>query len=290
VERLWRCRDLRLEWGRRTLVMGIVNVTPDSFSDGGAHATAEAALAHARRLARDGADILDVGGESTRPGAADVSAEDEKARVVPVIRALAREMPGLALSVDTRKAAVAEAALEAGAHVVNDVTAGRLDPRILDVAGAAGAGVVLMHMPTTSPATMQAAARYDDVVAEVREHLLDRALAATAAGVRRDAIAVDPGIGFGKLLEHNLSLIRALPHLTSLGFPVLMGVSRKSFLARLTERGGETPPPLDRREATVAAETACILGGAAILRTHDVKAARRASAVADALTPREATP
>jgi dihydropteroate synthase len=260
----------------RAAVMGIVNVTPDSFFDGGRTATPDAAMAHARRLIAEGADLLDVGGESTRPGARPVAADEELARVLPVVTALRAETD-LPISIDTTKSAVAAAALAAGADIVNDVSAGRLDPAMLPLAARHGAVVVLMHMQGT-PATMQEAPAYDDVVAEVAAFLAARARAAEAAGIAAERIWVDPGIGFGKRLEHNLELLAHLERLCALGYPVLVGVSRKSFLAALT---GE---PVERRLAgSLAAAVSAAARGARIVRVHDVAATRGALAVATAV-------
>jgi len=252
------------------LIMGVINVTPDSFSDGGRFAGPEAAVTEARRMAAQGASILDIGGESTRPGAAPVDRRAETDRILPVIEALA----DLPLSVDTRRASVAAQALAAGAILVNDVSAGA-DPEMFPVVAAHGAGVVCMHM-RGEPGTMQQDPRYADVVGEVEEFLLARAGAAAAAGVARDRILIDPGIGFGKTLEHNLALLRALPRLAGHGIPVLVGASRKSFLGQLTGRA-----VADRHDATTAAVTLCAFeGGAAVVRVHDVPAAQDACAVA----------
>jgi dihydropteroate synthase len=252
------------------LTMGVINVTPDSFSDGGRFVAPGTAIAEARRMAAQGASILDIGGESTRPGAAPVDSETEAERVVPVIAGL-KDLP---LSVDTRRAAVAVPALRAGAILVNDVSAGA-DPEMFPAVAAHGAGVVCVHM-RGDPATMQQDPRYADVVAEVEDFLLSRAAAAQAAGVARDRILIDPGIGFGKTLEHNLALLRALPRLAGHGLPVLVGPSRKSFLGRITGR-----EVADRKDATTAAITLCAFqGGAAVVRVHDVPAARDATAVA----------
>jgi len=257
--------------------MGILNVTPDSFSDGGAHATAGAAVAHGLRLLDEGADILDVGGESTRPGAAAVPATEEQARVLPVIRELCRQRPDVLISIDTSKADVAEQALAAGACIVNDVTALTSDPAMLDGVRRAGAGVVLMHMQGT-PRTMQAAPHYADVVGEVAAYLRARVAACEAAGLDRAQVVVDPGIGFGKTLEHNLALVRAAAGLTP-EFPVLIGASRKSFLGKLT--GREIG---DRVAASVAVAIHGALHGVAILRVHDVKETVDALRVTAALT------
>ncbi len=274
MTRAWRIRGGSIPLDR-TRIMGIVNVTPDSFSDGGRHATQDAAVAHGLALLAEGADVLDVGGESTRPGAQPVPAEEEAARVVPVVRRLAEA--GAIISVDTMKASVAQAALAAGARIVNDVTAGR-DPAMLPLVAREGAGVVLMHMQG-EPRTMQQAPRYHDVVKEVAQHLHERARAATAAGVAPEAIALDPGIGFGKTQEHNLALLRGLPEIAMLGYPVLVGASRKGFLGALTG----VADPADRVEASLAAHVLAAERGASIVRVHDVKAHKRALAVADAL-------
>jgi dihydropteroate synthase len=250
----------------RGLVMGIVNVTPDSFSDGGRHADADAAVAHGLALAAAGADVVDVGGESTRPGATPVEVADELARVVPVVSRLA---PHVRVSVDTRKAAVAEAAIAAGATLVNDVSAS-----LWEVAAAGGAGWVAMHMKG-EPATMQDDPRYDDVVTEVRSHLVARAEAATAAGV--EEVWIDPGIGFGKDLGHNLELLARLDELVACGLPVVVGTSRKGFLGTLT--GGA--PVDDRVEASVATAVWALHAGARMVRVHDVAATVAATRIMD---------
>jgi dihydropteroate synthase len=255
-----------------SLVMGVVNATPDSFSDGGRHADPEAAAQAARRMAAEGAAIVDVGGESTRPGASPVDAETETRRVVPVLERLRGEMP---LSVDTRRAAVAARALDLGAVLVNDVSAGS-DPAMLPLVAARGAGIVLMHMQG-GPGTMQREPRYADVVGEVEGFLLARAEGAAAAGVARDRILIDPGIGFGKRLDHNLALLAALPRLAGHGWPVVVGLSRKSFLGELTGRAVER-----RADATTAAVALASFHGAAVVRVHDVPASRDAVALAAA--------
>jgi dihydropteroate synthase len=259
----------------RGALMGVLNVTPDSFSDGGAFDDLDSALAHGRLLAAEGAAIVDVGGESTRPGSGGISAELELARVLPVIEALAAE--GIAASIDTSKAEVAGAALAAGARLVNDVTALRGDPEMASVVARSDADLCLMHM-LGEPRTMQQDPRYDDVVAEVESFLAERAEAAVAAGVPRARILLDPGIGFGKTLAHNLALLRALPRLAGLG-PLLLGVSRKGFLGALT--GHEIAA--DRVAASVAAALYCYRGGAHLLRVHDVRATADALAVERAL-------
>jgi dihydropteroate synthase len=260
---------------RRGALVGVLNVTPDSFSDGGRYLGVEAALLQGRRLAAEGAAIVDVGGESTRPGSDPVSAEAELERVLPVVEGLAAD--GIAVSIDTSKAVVAEAALAAGAVLVNDVTALRGDRAMAEVVAGAGADLCLMHM-LGEPRSMQDDPRYDDVVAEVEEFLAERAEAAVAAGIARERIALDPGIGFGKTLAHNLALLRALPRLARLG-PLLLGVSRKRFLGALSGRDIAE----DRVAASVAAALYCYRGGAHLLRVHDVRATADALAVERAL-------
>lgn len=272
-------RDTQLLLGQRTLLLGVVNVTPDSFSDGGKHPSEGTAVAHGLGLLRDGADLLDVGGESTRPGATPVPAADELRRILPVVRRLVGS--GANVSVDTWKASVAREALVEGAHIINDVTAGR-DPEMFATVAEARAGLVLMHMQG-EPGTMQDAPDYDDVVKEVGAFLLERARAAEAAGVPRACIALDPGLGFGKTLEHNLALLRHLPELAQLGYPLLVGASRKGFIGHLTQEDGQIPSPVDRLEGTLAAHIIARERGAAIIRAHDVRAHRRAFAVADAI-------
>jgi dihydropteroate synthase len=254
-------------------VWGVVNVTPDSFSDGGRYLDTDAALTHALALAADGADVLDVGGESTRPGAEPVGVEEEIRRVVPVITALhARGVPAR-ISVDTRRAAVADAALGAGAVIVNDIAAGR-DPDMAAVVASSGAEWVLMHMRGT-PRTMQRDPRYDDVVADVSGQLAERVEAAMAAGVEVARLWIDPGIGFGKTLEHNLALLRGLERFVALGPRVLLGASRKSFLGRLTGRDD----PGARLAGSLACALRALVAGVAGVRVHDVAATRDALAV-----------
>lgn len=240
--------------------MGVLNVTPDSFSDGGVHLDPDVAAEAARRMVEEGAALVDVGGESTRPGAAAVSAEEELRRVVPVLERLGGELP---LSIDTSKAAVARAALEAGALLVNDVTALRGDPELAGVVAEAGAYLCLMHM-RGEPRTMQERPRYDDVASEVAAFLEERLAAAVRAGIPEERICLDPGIGFGKTVEHNLELVRRLDVLLALGRPVLVGFSRKSSLRHLT--GSD-----DLLGASVAAAVAAFERGATILRVHDVR-------------------
>jgi len=257
--------------------MGIVNVTPDSFSDGAMFANAEEAVGHGARLLDEGADLVDVGGESTRPGSDPVEVDEELRRVVPVIEGLAKARPGTPISIDTRKPKVAIAALDAGACVVNDITAGR-DARLLEIVARTGAGIVLMHM-LGEPKTMQDDPRYDDVVAEVNEFLRERIEAAVFAGIPEERVCVDPGIGFGKTVEHNLALLRAVPALRMLGAAVMVGASRKGFIGTLT--GVENPAA--RLEGSLAVAVLAAAHGADLVRVHDVEATVRALKVADAV-------
>ncbi len=277
------------EWsvicGARPAVMGVVNVTPDSFSDGGRFLDADAAIAHGLDLVAAGADLLDVGGESTRPGAEPVDATEELRRVVPIVERLAADA-GVPVSVDTMKSSVAAAALDAGASIVNDVSAGRFDPQILDVTAAAGAGFLLVHM-AGEPRTMQDDPQYADVTAEVGDFLAERLDAARAAGIAKGALAVDPGIGFGKTIEHNLTLLAELPTLCDrVGVPVAVGTSRKWFLGQLM-RGvgglGDDVVPADRDDATLATVVWSLDRGARVVRVHDVQPAARAVALLDVM-------
>jgi dihydropteroate synthase len=249
--------------------MGIVNVTPDSFSDGGLYADTDAAIAQGRRLQAEGAEILDIGGESTRPGATPLAPDAEIERVVPVIRALVRE--GALVSVDTRRAVVMRAAIEAGARIVNDVTALDGDEESLNVVRDSGVSVVLMHM-RGEPQTMQVNPTYDDVVKDVVGYLRGRVEACRAAGIGRERIAVDPGIGFGKTVEHNLQLLSGIDRLRALGVAVLVGASRKAFIGKLSR--GEAAP--ERVPGSIAAALAAVARGAHIVRVHDVAATRQA--------------
>jgi dihydropteroate synthase len=260
----------------RCLVMGVVNVTPDSFSDGGRYQEPDAAVAHGLALAADGADLLDVGGESTRPGATYIEAATELARALPVVERLAgaTDVP---VSIDTRKAPVARAALAAGAVMVNDVSAGRDDPDLLGVVAETKAALVVMHMQGT-PATMQDDPRYGDVVGEVEAFLEERCAAAEAAGVPADGLVVDPGIGFGKRDPHNYALLGALPRLTRLGHPLLVGTSRKGFIGRALDVGVD-----QRDEGTAATVTWAVERGARIVRVHDVRAMARVVRMTEAL-------
>ena len=255
-------RVLKLD---RTRVMGIVNVTPDSFSDGGAHADTDAAVAHALQLAAEGADLLDIGGESTRPGAAAVSLEEELRRVIPVIERLSRET-GLPISIDTCKPEVMRAAVEAGAGMINDVCALRSEGA-LETAAALGVPVVLMHM-LGQPRSMQDDPRYDDVVAEVHRFLAERIFAAELAGIPKKNLVVDPGFGFGKTTAHNVALLAGLDSFAELGVPVLAGLSRKRSIGELTGRQA----PADRAAGSIAAHLIAAQRGARIVRVHDVAA------------------
>ncbi len=255
--------------------MGVVNVTPDSFSDGGLYLDRDAAIAHGKELVGQGAAILDVGGESTRPGAEEVAVEEELRRVGPVVEGLAG--CGATLSIDTSKAAVAAAALDAGAEIVNDVTAMRGDPEMAPLCAERGATVVLMHM-AGSPRTMQESPTYDDVVAEVRAFLAKRLEAAVAAGMAEERVWLDPGIGFGKTVEHNIELLRRLPELVELGRPLVVGTSRKSFIGTIDGSG-----PGERLGGTIASSVLAAARGAEVLRVHDVAAVAQALAVATAI-------
>lgn len=261
-------------------VMGIVNVTPDSFSDGGEWFDTDAAVRHGRELAAAGAEILDVGGESTRPGAPAVDADEELRRVVPVVAGLAEAVPRAVISVDTTKAVVAAAALDAGASYVNDVSALRFDPDMAALVAERGARCCLMHM-RGDPRTMAAETGYDDVVDTVRAHLEERIAAATAAGIPLAAIDVDPGIGFAKTGEQNLELLRRLHEIVAIGPRVLVGTSRKSFLGRLTGRDD----PRQRLAGTIATNVLALASGARVFRVHDVGAVYDALAVAAHVVP-----
>ena len=265
-------------------LMGIVNVTPDSFSDGGSFLDADAAIAHGLRLVAEGAAILDVGGESTRPGAEPVEQQEELRRVIPVLRGLAEAGVGAEISIDTSKAVVAGAAVQEGATIVNDVTALRGDPDMAGVVAAAGVRCCLMHM-LGEPRTMQADPRYEDVVGDVRAFLQERLEFAVAAGIPRENIMLDPGIGFGKTVQHNLKLLAGLQEIASLGRPVVIGTSRKSFIGRIlgdAAHGGEPIAPDRRLGGTIATNLIALERGASIFRVHDVAPVHDALAVAAA--------
>lgn len=251
----------------RPLVMGVLNVTPDSFSDGGRYLDPGAAVKHALEMVEEGADLIDIGAESSRPGAEPVPESEELRRLIPVVQEVCRQVR-IPVSVDTAKAAVAGAAIEAGAAMVNDISACQADPSMANVVAEAGAGLVLMHMQGT-PRTMQQAPRYGSVVDEVREFLRARMQAAVRAGIAADHILLDPGIGFGKNLEHNLMLLAGLDAFQSLGRPILVGVSRKAFIGGVLGRRTD-----DRLMGTAAAVAAAVLRGARVVRVHDVKAMR----------------
>jgi dihydropteroate synthase len=273
---VWRIGERVFDCSERTLVMGILNVTPDSFSDGGRFLDRATAVAHATQMVDDGADILDVGGESTRPRSTPVSADDELERVHPVIERLSELHPGVPISIDTRKADVAAEALDAGATIVNDVSGGA-DPAMFDVVRDRKAALVLMHMQG-DPTTMQEAPHYDDVVGEVHEYLRQRIEVAELAGIDAERIAIDPGIGFGKDLEHNLELMHGVDALLDLGRPVMVGPSRKKFIGTILDL-----PEEERVEGTVGAVIWMLARGAHLVRVHDVKEVVRAVRVSDAI-------
>jgi dihydropteroate synthase len=280
----WRIANGTLPIGTRTLIMGVLNVTPDSFSDGAQFFSIDAALEHARQMIAEGADIIDVGGESTRPGAAIISAEEEIQRVIPVIEALVRES-SLPISIDTTKSVVAREALRAGAAIVNDISALRFDFHIADEVVKAGAGLVLMHSRGT-PATMQRLPPVADIMSEITQSLRRSIAMAERRGVARESIAIDPGVGFGKTFDQNLELIAKLDQLIKAfsDFPLLIGTSRKAFLGHLLRDSNGVPAPVDSRlPATLATITASILHGAHIVRVHDVKPAVETAKVADAI-------
>lgn len=256
--------------------MGVINVTPDSFSDGGFYLDEKKAIERGLELVTQGADILDVGGESTRPGSDAISAEEELNRIMPVISEL-REKTNVLISVDTTKSAVAEAALEAGADIINDISAFRFDDRMPLIATETGAPIILMHMKGV-PKTMQSNPYYEDLFQEIRCFLEERIATAEAYGIKRENIIVDPGIGFGKSLEHNLSIINNLNFLEKLNRPILVGISRKSFIGKILNL-----PPEERVEGTIASAVLSVLKGAHILRVHDVEPVKRAITVAEAI-------
>jgi dihydropteroate synthase len=267
--------------GERTLVMGVLNVTPDSFSDGGKFLDPQRAIAHALGMERAGADLLDIGGESTRPGSMGTPADAELARILPVLEGL-RGALKIPICVDTRKSEVAEAAITAGAQVINDVSGLRNDPRIAEVAQRRGVPLILMHM-RGEPQTMQKRAFARDVMKDVTQGLRAAITKARRAGVRKSQIIVDPGIGFGKSFEQNYELLRKLPEIGKLGYPLLVGTSRKGFLGATLTRDGKAAPPEERLWATAATVTASILGGAHIVRVHDVAEMAQVARVADCL-------
>ncbi|HJS27556.1 MAG TPA: dihydropteroate synthase [Actinomycetota bacterium] len=273
---IWRVGERAFDCSERTLVMGILNVTPDSFSDAGRFFTDRAAIDRGAEMIEQGADIVDVGGESTRPGSDPVPTDEELGRVVPVIEQLAKHIPAVPISIDTRKAEVAAAALDAGAAIVNDVSAGT-DPAMFELTRDRDAAIVLMHMKG-DPKTMQDAPTYDDVVADVHEYLRERIESAEFAGIEPERIVVDPGIGFGKDLHHNLELIHRIDALLDLGRPLLVGPSRKRFIGALLDL-----PEHERVEGTAAAVAWMVARGAHIVRVHDVKEIVRVVRVIDAI-------
>ena len=279
----WSLGTRTLELGKRTLIMGIVNVTPDSFSDGGLYLDPEKAAARAIELLDEGADIIDIGGESTRPGAkVAVSAEEELQRVLPVITALKKQRPDAVISIDTYKAGVARAAAAAGAEIVNDISGLRWDALMAGTIEEIKCGAVLMHT-RGRPEEWRTLPPPGDIFLLVKRELREWAGAAVLAGVRRERIALDPGFGFGKSFEQNYPLLARFQDLQSLGFPLIAGTSRKSFLGRTLAKDGKEVPAADRLYGNLAAHTALILKGAHILRTHDVRAAVDAARVADAI-------
>jgi dihydropteroate synthase len=273
-------RSRALILGGRTLVMGVLNITPDSFSDGGAYLDSEAAISRALQIEKDGADILDIGGESTRPGATAISSEEELRRILPVIRVLRGKLR-IPMSVDTRRADVAEAAIAAGAEILNDVSALREDPRLGEVARRARTPLILMHM-RGMPQTMQRGPFARDVISDVMSGLRDAVNRAKRAGLAKAQLLLDPGIGFGKKHEQNFEILARLPEFARLGCPIVIGTSRKAFLGRaLAESDGPSAPPGERLLGTAATVTASILGGAHIVRVHDVAEMVRVARVAD---------
>jgi dihydropteroate synthase len=277
VVKPWIIRDRQFIWGDRTYLMGVLNVTPDSFSDGGKFNSCEAALHQVEQMLPY-IDILDIGGESTRPNAEAVSATEECDRILPIIQAVREAYPQLPISVDTMKASVAKAAIAAGADILNDVSAGRYDPEMLPLAGKLQVPIFLMHMQG-EPRTMQLNPHYCDVVNDIKRFLNDAILVAKACGIPKHLIAIDPGIGFGKTLEHNLEIMRNLSAFRDMGVPLLLGVSRKSFIGKLCDR----PQASDRLIGTIAACGACIAGGSDILRVHDPKEIAESCRVSDAI-------
>ncbi len=270
-------RDRSFDWGERTYLMGVLNVTPDSFSDGGEFIALDGALMQAQRLVEAGADIIDVGGQSTRPNAEQVSVEEELNRVLPVVKLL-RSVLSVPISVDTTRATVAKSAIEAGADMVNDISGGTFDPDMLPVVAQLGVPIVLMHIRGT-PQTMQQLTKYQDLIGEIYEFLERQIAAAIEAGIKTSHLIIDPGIGFAKTAEQNWEILRQLPKFRSVGVPILVGVSRKSFIGRLLDR----PDPKDRIWGTAAACCGAIAGSADILRVHDVQQMHDVCRVADTI-------
>jgi len=269
-------RGNRLLLGQKTWLMGIINVTPDSFSDGGLYFNKEKAVDRGLELAEEGADIIDIGGESTRPGSDFISTEEELMRTVPVISAL-RKKTDVLISVDTTKSEVAEAALGEGANIINDISSFRFDPKMLSLAAQKDIPVILMHMKGT-PKNMQLNLFYEDLLAEIRGFLEERIATAQAYGIKKEKIIIDPGIGFGKSLKDNLTLIKSLKFLEPIDRPILIGISRKSFIGKILSL-----PPQERTEGTIASAVLSIINGAHILRVHDVEAVKRAVLITEAI-------
>lgn len=269
-------RGNRLLLGQKTWLMGIINVTPDSFSDGGLYFNKEKAVDRGLELAEEGADIIDIGGESTRPGSDFISTEEELMRTVPVISAL-RKKTDVLISVDTTKSEVAEAALDEGADIINDISSFRFDPKMLSLAAQKDIPVILMHMKGT-PKNMQLNPFYEDLLAEIRGFLEERIATAQAYGIKKEKIIIDPGIGFGKSFKDNLTLIKSLKFLEPIDRPILIGISRKSFIGKILSL-----PPQERTEGTIASAVLSIINGAHILRVHDVEAVKRAVLVTEAI-------
>ena len=269
-------KGFSFNFNERTHIMGVLNVTPDSFSDGGRFLEKDRAVEQGIRMAEAGADIIDVGGESTRPFSEPVSADEEMNRVIPVIESLSREI-NIPISIDTYKSVVAREALSAGASIINDITALRGDPEMAGLASRQGVPVILMHMKGT-PSDMQKNPTYDDLMGEIISFLMESARMAISHGIKKDMIIVDPGIGFGKTFDHNLQIIKELGQLKGTGYPVLIGPSRKAFIGEITGR-----PPSERDVGTISAIVAGILNGADIVRVHNVEMAKDAVAVADAI-------
>jgi dihydropteroate synthase len=273
----WTVRSHHFNWGDRTYLMGVLNVTPDSFSDGGLFNSLDTAIDHARALVAAGTDILDIGGQSTRPKAVEISLDEELSRVVPIIEAV-RQESAIPISIDTTRADVAHAAISAGADIVNDISGATYDEKMLPTVAALNVPLILMHIRGT-PQTMQQLTDYDDVVGAIYTFLKARVEAAVNAGVDRSRLAIDPGIGFAKTYDQNLDILRRLPELQSLGCPLLVGASRKAFIGHLLDQ----PNPKERVWGTAAACCAAIVGGADLLRVHDVREIRDVCQVADAI-------
>jgi dihydropteroate synthase len=271
-----KCGKYSLEFGNKTLIMGIINVTPDSFSDGGHFLDSEKAIAQGLRLVDEGADIIDIGGESTRPGSESVSVDEELRRVIPVIEGLVDKVK-IPISIDTCKSEVARKAIDSGASMINDISAARFDPKIVDVAKEYDVPLALMHMKGT-PNNMQKNPTYESVMGEIKEFLYERVGFAVTKGILKENILIDPGIGFGKTLEHNYEIIRNLGELKEMDMPILIGPSRKSFIGKTLDL-----PVEERLEGTLAAVTMCVMNGADMVRVHDVKEVVRAVKMTDAI-------